>query len=738
MVRKTLSLLCKTLLTYSIVGFLILPAAIHFTAYKLAPNYLTVPLQIGGVTFNPFTLRLDLQAIQLGSDTTSPVAGFHNLTVDLSWSSIRQKALVLDDINLVEPIVRAELRADGTINFASLLKPSAETAPPSKDEDSGGEPIPVAVHHLGIQKGAVSFIDFANTEAGEPFRLTLNPINLEAEQLTWPNSHGDLSLNMRLNNSGDLNVSNQIRDGLDTQTQIILHDISLTDIQPYLTPYLYSVIESGTLSGTAHLGWSPEKQLSANSDITLNKLKVTDSRNGTLVASWNNLTTNGLSFSQRENKLAIKELTLNKPATRVVLDQHLSINLAGLVKVPDNAAKPEEDVAPTSETAATPMEIAIQKFSIIGGALDFSDKSFKPGFAAPITDLNGEVEGFNSRSSQATSITLLGTVDTYSPVNITARLTPVKPLKNTDLSLSFKDIELTTLTPYSGRFAGYSIRKGRMDIALDYGIQNGQLNAENHITLRDLTLGDKVAGESATSLPLKLAIALLKDRHGRIRVDLPVTGDLDNPQFQLGSVIRMAVVNFITNIVAAPFDMLASLVSGDAGKMSAFALQPGSNQLTTHQQATIQSLAQALNERPQLDIEIEPTASTVSDAPILIQQQLQQTVNSRYHQYLKKQGSKQKESQPIPDSVMVQLLAELATEKGLKVPDQTIPALTEALVQSWPMPELALRKLAISRAHSIKQAIIQKGVEPSRVYVLGVELKQSVSGENVFLHLQGR
>ena len=746
MVRKTFSLLGKALLMYSIAGFVVLPAAVHFAADKLAPKYLTAPLQIGGVTFNPLTLQLDLQAVTLGENSTTPVVGFHNLTVDLSWSSISQQALVVDNINLVKPVARTILRADSTINFAELLKPSttSNTAPKPKPKKESA-PLSVIVHHIGIQGGDITFTDFAYTVEGEPFLLALNPINLEAKQLKWPNSHGDITLDMGLNKTGVLKINSHIDGGLDTQTQLNLNTISLADLQPYLTPYLYSVVESGSLSGTAHLTWSPGSQLSTNSDISVKHLKVTDSRDRTLVASWNNLTVNALAFSQKTNKLTIEELSLHKPVTRIVLNPNLSINLAGLVK---EQKKPEtKETANTDASDTSPIEIAIKKFAMVDGALDFSDKSFKPGFAAPITGLNGEIEDFNSRSNQATAIALLGTVDKFSPVHITAKLTPAQPLEDTDISLSFKDIELTTLTPYSGRFAGYDIRKGRMDVALDYGIQNSQLNAKNHVLLHDLTLGDKVPGENTTSLPLKLAIALLKDRDGRIIVDLPIGGDLDNPQFQFGSVIRMAVVNFITNIVTAPFDMLASLVSGDADDMSVFALEPGSNQLTAKQQTTIHSLAQALSERPQLDIEIEPTASTVTDGPILVQQQLQAALESRYQQFLKKKDNKKKDNkkkdnkkknQPMSEEVHLQLLTELAKEKGISVSKPIISTLTEALIASWPTPELALRKLAISRAHAIKTALIQQGVEAKRIYILGVELKKNAEKDNVLLHLQGR
>ena len=740
MLRRLFSILGKAILVYAMVGFLILPTALHLIAFHFTPKYLTVPLQIGGITFNPFTLRLGIQAVKLGNDIAKPVVGFNGLTLNISWASLREKALILDDITLTDPVIRASLKEDGSLSFMDLLKPSnsAEQSTPSAETNTA--PIPISLNHVAIKNGAVDFIDFANTEKDSPFHLDLDSLDIKVTRLTWPDVYGDITLEVNINRTGSLTVSSHILDDLPTKTHLTLRTVALADIQPYLTPYLYSVIESGSLTGTTQLKWNEDNQLAANSDLTIENLKIVDSRDHKPLVGWDSLSINDLAFSQKDNRLAIEELAIKKPATRIVLsripNQGLTVNLAGLVKETADTQQPKQQ---PSTASTPPMEIAVQKFSLEDGALDFSDTSFKPGFSAPITGLKGEIEGFNSRSPQSTSITFTGAVDKFSPVNITARLVPEQPFKDTEVALSFQDIELTTLTPYSGRFAGYKIRKGRMDVDLDYAIEDSRLNARNNILLHDLMLGDHVASENSTSLPLKLAIALLKDRNGRIDVDLPISGDLDNPEFQLGSVIRMAVVNFITNIVAAPFDMLASLVSGDADDMSALTFAPGSPLLTARQKSTIHSLTKALNERPELDIEIEPTASKVSDAPVIAQQQLQQQLISLYKKLLSSKGMKAPAKNIVlPDDTKLELLKELATQKKLTDTEQTIPALTAALLQNWKVSDSVLRKLAISRAQIVKEEMIQQGLATSRVYILGVELKDEAMKENVFMHLQGR
>ena len=740
MLRRLISILGKAVLVYSMVGFLILPAALHFIAFHFTPKYLTVPLQIGGITFNPFTLRLGVEAVKLGNDIDEPVVGFNGLVLNISWASLREKALILDDITLADPFVRAYLKEDGSLSFIDLLKPSlsAERSTPSAETNTA--PVPIRLNYVAIKNGAVDFTDFANTEKGFPFHLNLDSLDIKATRLSWPGISGDITLDVNINRTGSLTVSSHILNDLPTKTHLTLKTVALADIQPYLAPYLYSVIESGSLTGTTQLKWKEDNQLTANSDLIVENLKIVDSRDHKPIAGWDSLSVNDLTFSQKYNRLSIEKLVVKKPVTRVILSQipnkGLTVNLAGLVKETGDTKQPNQQ---PSTTSTPPMEIAVQTFSLEDGALDFSDTSFKPGFSAPITGLKGEIEGFNSRSPQSTSITFTGAVDKFSPVDITARLVPEQPFKDTEVKLSFQDIELTTLTPYSGHFAGYKIRKGRMDVDLDYAIEDSRLNARNNILLHDLMLGDHVASENSTSLPLKLAIALLKDRNGRIDVDLPISGDLNSPEFQLGSVIRMAVVNFITNIVAAPFDMLASLVSGETGDMSALSFAPGSSLLTAKQKSTIHSLTKALDERPELDLEIEPTASKVSDAPVLARQQLQQQLVSLYQARFISKGMKAPAKNiALPDDTKLELLKELAAQKKLTDTEQTIPALTAALLQHWTVSDSVLRKLAISRAQIVKEEMIQRGLGTSRVYILGVELKDKAMKENVFMHLQGR
>ena len=155
-----------------------------------------------------------------------------------------------------------------------------------------------------------------------------------------------------------------------------------------------------------------------------------------------------------------------------------------------------------------------------------------------------------------------GKVDRYAPMSIKGKLTPFDPLNSLDIATRFKNVELTTITPYSGKFAGYRIRKGRLNLDLHYRIEKGQLNADNKVLVENLQLGERVDSPDAVDLPIRLAVALLKDTQGRIALELPVKGDLNNPEFSVMPIVWQTLRNLVLRTAQAPFKFIAGLVGG--------------------------------------------------------------------------------------------------------------------------------------------------------------------------------
>jgi hypothetical protein len=258
------------------------------------------------------------------------------------------------------------------------------------------------------------------------------------------------------------------------------------------------------------------------------------------------------------------------------------------------------------------MPVRIERIEIEDSAAAFSDRSIQPNFSAAILGLHGAIVGLSSDPAARATVDLDGSVDQYAPVSIKGQINPLAAATYTDIALSFRNIELTTFNPYSGKFAGYSIAQGKLTTELHYHVENRKLQATHHIVIEQLEFGAATESKQAVPLPIKLAAALLKDRNGVIDLQLPVDGSLDDPGFHIAPVVGSLLEGLVRRIVTAPFALLGALFGG--GEELAYVDFPaGSAMLGPAQSAKLAELAKALLERPQLKLDIPLHAQNGDD-----------------------------------------------------------------------------------------------------------------------------
>lgn len=260
------------------------------------------------------------------------------------------------------------------------------------------------------------------------------------------------------------------------------------------------------------------------------------------------------------------------------------------------------------------MAIAVDAIDIVEGSANYADLWIQPHFAVGIQNLNGSILGLTSNPNSHAKVELKGKVDRYAPVHIWGETNPLAATTYSDIKMNFKGVELTSATPYSGHFAGYKIEKGKLSVDIEYKIERRQLTAAHKFVIDQLELGDRVDSPDAIHLPLKIAVALLKDRNGVIDIDLPVTGSLDDPQFRLGPLIWKAVLNLLTKIATAPFALLGHLFGGGE-QMNYIDFQPGSAVLDAPEHDKLVALAKALKEKEKLELDVPVTYSADVDRP---------------------------------------------------------------------------------------------------------------------------
>ncbi|WP_259764396.1 DUF748 domain-containing protein, partial [Pseudomonas protegens] len=419
--------------------------------------------------------------------------------------------------------------------------------------------------------------------------------------------------------------------------------------------------------------------------------------------------------------------------------------------IPQPAGGSSKSSGKPAPSSSKPLGIHIGKIAINDGSANFADLSLTPNFATAVQQLNGHIGTIDSRQAKPAEVDVKGKVDRYAPVTIKGSVNPFDPMAALDIATSFKRVELTTLTPYSGKFAGFRIRKGRLNLDLHYMITKGQLKAENKLVVEQLQLGEKVDSPDAVDLPIRLAVALLKDTDGKISIELPISGDLNNPQFSVMPIVWQTLRNLVLRAAQAPFKFIGGLVTGgDSEDLSSVSFAPGSSELSKESESALTTLAKALKERPTLRLEIEGTSAQSSDGPLIAEQRLEREYQYNYYKILQRRGDKvpaQASLLQVPEGEKAPLLEGIYRTRLKQQPpaewtqlsrDERSAKLREGLIKFWSGSDVLLRQLGQERASSIKDFLVDKGqLADDRVYFIDANLGQAESDGKVItpLHL---
>ena len=391
--------------------------------------------------------------------------------------------------------------------------------------------------------------------------------------------------------------------------------VPLPDLQSFLTPFARLDLRSGTAAAKGRLQFNkfPPKGplLRFKGDVSSSRFVADDPKLGEKFLAWERVTVKGLQYDMAPTRIVIREIATEKPYLRFVVAPDLTTNVQAIAVPPDSvpiAFRPKP-----GDPDTIPMTIGA--VTIRGGSMYFADMSLTPNFATGIHTMNGSIKELSSAQAAHAVIDIDGKVDEFAPVKIAGSINPLNSRGLTDVGVNFQNIELTTFTPYSGKFMGYRIERGKLDLDLRYTIQDRMMKGENKILVRQFTLGEKVNSKDATSLPVKFAIALLKDKNGNIDLDLPVHGNLDDPKFSIGRIIVKVLVQLVVKAVTSPFKLFGALFGGDDEEVApAIRFAYGSADLDTTETRKLDAIQKGLSDRPGLKLEVEACVAPERDS----------------------------------------------------------------------------------------------------------------------------
>ncbi len=591
----------------------------------------------------------------------------------------------------------------------------------------------VAKPALSIRLGEVAVRDFviqAQDQRQTPvFKQQLTITQLTVNPELEPAKSHQLAASLRMGTGGEMRVVGQIQEApLQVNAKLFVNKLALPPFASYLKDVALLKLQSGNMDvdGKIHFHQQPKPQLTFEGGVAVNDFAANDLKLNERFLAWKHLVASGMTWQLQPMALHIKEVRAEQPFTRVVIAPDNSINLEQIV------AKGSQAV--TIKTAAiTPspaMPITIDKTIVSNGTMLFADFTLTPQFATGIQSLNGDIRGISTTANTYAQVSLQGRVDQYGTADIKGAINPFSPDKNTQMQVKFDNLELTTLTPYSSKFAGYRIDKGKLSLDLHYNVVNRQLVAKNKIVLTQLRLGDRVDSPDAKNLPLRLAIALLTDSNGVIDLDIPISGSLDDPQFKVAPIIWQALVSVVTKVATAPFRFIASLIGG-GDDMDSMAFSAGDAQLNSEVIGKLSAVADALTKRPSLSLELRGTFDAVADTQAIKTVMFNRLLsahmvkNNQELTALSVWYAESKSDKALAEFRALHLKPTKNSEELALSQSNYIQALRNELVDLQLVSEGELRQLAIERAKAMRSHLVEKHhIQEARVFVLEPEARK--------------
>jgi hypothetical protein len=578
-------------------------------------------------------LRLQLAAEQAGADFKLTVADAALTLADLALTSGVQTPLKLAQLGFTDGAVDLAARhaslgrlyaqagqlqltrnRNGQINVVDLL-PKFGVAGPQAPQPAPAAPWVAVAKRVELSQFGAEIKDEGTGVTVHVQDLALQ-LDGAGSDLTQPVPF-NASLNVR--EGGQLSAHGRVVPANGAlQADVRMRQLALAPLQPLLGQYVRlqiaggSVSAQGRLTGGAGGNQHPRLRYVGAFDIAG---FVLNEDSGELFAAWKSAGTERLTASLAPNRLEIPELRVVEPDAKLIIEDDRSFNAARLlVRAPAPSATVEASPPPAADES---FPVRIQRLVFQSARLEFADLSLRPQFGAKIYELNGVVTGLSSSRDSRSQIELDGRVDEFGLVRVRGALNPFAPGDNTDVNVVFKNVDMVPVSPYSMKFAGYRIAEGKISLDLQYKVRNSQLEGTNQIVIDKLTLGERVDSPDALKLPLELAIAILRDSEGRIELGLPVSGNMNDPQFSYGAVIWKAISSVLTKIVSAPFRALGGLLGVSGEKLEAIDFDPGSDRLLPPEREKLKQVAQLLSKRPQLKLSVPGAYSEAADGAAL-------------------------------------------------------------------------------------------------------------------------
>ncbi|KPP96898.1 MAG: protein of Unknown Function containing DUF748 domain [Marinobacter sp. HL-58] len=722
-------------------GFIKLGGVSHTTLRHFLKPWLPYQLRDGSVTLSSeYELQsaddlllstsngqLDIDNLDLGlEDSDEPLLKTDSIRIGdigfgLNSRELSTGVATIDGVNL-------SLRRDpeGLIN---LLAPFQSETDQEQADDTAGTDTPFRWSVAGVELGNSS-VNWRDEQLRTGADLSLTDLNIRVDELSHQleepvNYHADASLG----DGGRL-----VFDGQTTPAPFTLEagitgsDIVLAQFGAYVSEVANLDVRDGRLSVDGNLDLDQQQDpltgtFSGAGEVTALDVRLGDS-DERLVA-WQNLRLEPLEYNVAPARLEIGTVTLAGPAINVIREGDGIHNLERILRPTPADEAGEEPSAGDKEDDKEPAFIfRIGQVMLEEGAVSYTDRTLDPTFATRFDQLRGSITGLSNIAPQQGKVSIQGRVGDVASMTLDGAVGALGTEETTELKLSMEDLSLPMLSPYFGRYLGYGVDSGKLDLDLDYTFTGTTIDAGNSVILDRLELGNAVASEEATSAPVKLGLALLRDRDGVIDINLPISGDLDNPDFSVGQVVMRAFVNLVAKAATSPFSMLGSIadVAGLSGEeLGQINFEAGRVELAEGEEVKLEALGTALNDRPALVLNVRGAVSPAADSKGLQRQQLFEQLGVDETSPVSERIPRLEQAYTSSDNraTLEAFREDVAGEDGELSQEEWEQALVDRLITDINLPPEALGNLASARGVWLRQQMLEQyDVPDSQLFLL--------------------
>lgn len=711
----------------------------------------------GDISINKINVELAALALQ-SALYPQPIANLAKASLKNGAISLKDSTVKLAAIELFDLQTQVIRAAGEPFDWQTALKqlPVANPPAPTQKPDKPSN-WKVTLDIASLENGNIHFEDKSTPTAVS--------VDVQHMMLELRDSSLDLAkplpvkASFQLKQGGQFEANGKITLApLSSDLQIKLKALSLKPFSPYINQVAILKLKDGEANVHGKLALRSEKAPTARftGGFSINKLALIEQPSDALFLGWKSVSSNSLKLAIAPDQLHMNQLRIVQPVGKFIIHEDKTLNVKRILRAPTAPSAKQENTQQPETTTAESKEsfpVSIDRVSIDDGNLEFADLSLRPQFGTHINTLSGVINGLSSKPDTTAQVELDGKVDEYGSARIRGSVQPFNATDFTDLKLIFRNVEMSRLTPYSGKFAGREIESGKLSVDLEYKIKQRQLTGENNFVINRLKLGERVESPDAVNLPLDLAIALLQDGNGLIDLDLPISGSLDDPQFSYGKIVWKAIVNVLGKIVTSPFRALGNLLGISSDKLEAVAFDPGSATLAPQERESLKAVAGAVSKRPTLTLTVAPAFDAVVDKAALQELSVRREV-------AKELGLKLKPNEapgpvdlnnPKTQTAVENLLKDRKGEKrSLVVLDsiknyfkktkaEDLPKYTAMLQQlesTTEIPEADLVTLANARAAAVETYMEKTaGLEPERISI-SAPVKVNSDGKTVKLKLE--